>query len=86
MIFSELPTPCLLLDKDKLMANILRMQAQADDLGVQLRPHLKTMKSARAAQVLIASGACGIESPRVFRRLAFVSHADSRMHDSCRLR
>ena len=60
MIFSELPTPCLLLDKDKLMANIQRMQTSADELGVQLRPHLKTMKSARAAQALINSGASGI--------------------------
>jgi D-serine deaminase-like pyridoxal phosphate-dependent protein len=60
MNFSELPTPTLLLEKAKLMANIARMQASADRLGVQLRPHLKTMKAARAAEALMASGAKGI--------------------------
>jgi D-serine deaminase-like pyridoxal phosphate-dependent protein len=60
MIFTELSTPTLLLEKEKLIANISRMQASADRLGVQLRPHLKTMKAARAAELLIASGASGI--------------------------
>jgi len=55
MIFSELSTPALLLDKEKLMANIARMQASADRLGVRLRPHLKTLKAARAAEALIAT-------------------------------
>ena len=74
MIFSELPTPCLLLDKDKLMANILRMQARADDLGVRLRPHLKTLKSARAAQALIASGASGITVSTLKEAGYFLDH------------
>ena len=60
MKFHELSTPALLLDKEKLMANIARMQANADRLGVQLRPHLKTMKAAKAAEALMASGASGI--------------------------
>ena len=42
------------------MANIARMQVRADHLGVRLRPHLKTLKSARAAEALTASGAIGI--------------------------
>ena len=60
MNLTALPTPTLLLDKQKLMANIARMQASADRLGVKLRPHLKTLKSAQAAEALIAAGASGI--------------------------
>ena len=43
-----------------MMANIARMQTCADRLGVKLRPHLKTLKSAQAAEALIAAGASGI--------------------------
>jgi D-serine deaminase-like pyridoxal phosphate-dependent protein len=60
MNLSALSTPTLLLDKQKMMANIARMQASADRLGVKLRPHLKTLKSAQAAEALIAAGASGI--------------------------
>ena len=55
MNFPELPTPTLLLDKEKLLANIARMQASADRLGVQLRPHLKTLKAAKAVAALKAT-------------------------------
>ena len=60
MILYELPTPVLLLDEHRFNANIVRMQASADRLGVNLRPHLKTLKSATAAKALIAAGARGI--------------------------
>jgi len=74
MIFSELSTPALLLEKEKLMANIARMQASADRLGVQLRPHLKTLKSARAAEALIASGARGITVSTLKEARYFLEH------------
>jgi D-serine deaminase-like pyridoxal phosphate-dependent protein len=74
MIFTELPTPTLLLEKEKLMANIARMQASADRLGVQLRPHLKTMKAARAAELLIASGANGITVSTLKEAGYFLEH------------
>ncbi len=60
MTFPDLSTPTLLLEKEKLMVNIARMQANADRLGVQLRPHLKTLKAAKAAEALMAAGARGI--------------------------
>jgi len=74
MIFSELPTPTLLLEKEKLMANIARMQASADRLGVRLRPHLKTLKAARAAEALIASGASGITVSTLKEASYFLKH------------
>ncbi|WP_026375419.1 alanine racemase [Aestuariibacter salexigens] len=45
----QLPTPTLLLDKQKLHNNIAVMQQQASKLGVTLRPHLKTAKSVQVA-------------------------------------
>lgn len=60
MPLSSLATPCLILDHGKHAANIARAQATANRLGVNLRPHLKTMKSAKAAHGLITAGAKGI--------------------------
>jgi D-serine deaminase-like pyridoxal phosphate-dependent protein len=74
MIFSELDTPALLLEKTKLMANITRMQGRADGLGVQLRPHLKTLKAAKAAEVLMASGARGITVSTLKEASYFLEH------------
>ena len=74
MIFAGLPTPTLLLEKEKLMANIARMQASADRLGVRLRPHLKTMKAARAAEALMASGATGITVSTLKEASYFLEH------------
>jgi D-serine deaminase-like pyridoxal phosphate-dependent protein len=74
MIFSELSTPTLLLDKEKLAANIARMQTNADRLGVQLRPHLKTLKSPKAAEALIAAGAKGITVSTLKEANYFLDH------------
>lgn len=44
--FSQLPTPQLILEEEKLRRNVSRMRDKADNTGVQLRPHAKTAKSA----------------------------------------
>jgi D-serine deaminase-like pyridoxal phosphate-dependent protein len=41
---SELPTPCLILDKSRLETNAAFMRERANTLGVSLRPHMKTSK------------------------------------------
>ena len=74
MVFTELSTPTLLLEKEKLIANIARMQVSADRLGVQLRPHLKTMKAARVAELLVASGASGITVSTLKEADYFLEH------------
>jgi D-serine deaminase-like pyridoxal phosphate-dependent protein len=74
MNISELPTPTLLLDRRRLAANIARMQASADRLGVALRPHLKTLKSAVAAEALIAAGARGITVSTLKEASYFLDH------------
>jgi D-serine deaminase-like pyridoxal phosphate-dependent protein len=44
MQLADLETPALLLDREKLVANIERMRAHLAALGVALRPHVKTAK------------------------------------------
>jgi len=45
----DLSTPCLLLRRQVLAANCARMATRMDGLGVALRPHMKTAKSAAVA-------------------------------------
>jgi D-serine deaminase-like pyridoxal phosphate-dependent protein len=53
-------TPVLLLDLDRLDANIERMAAFARQNGFGLRPHAKTHKSADIARLQMKAGAVGI--------------------------
>lgn len=51
MNINDLYTPCLILDKAKLEHNITRMNNHIADLGVTLRPHVKTAKSIPVAKL-----------------------------------
>ena len=57
---TSLPTPSLLLDPARLEANAARMAARASDLGVRLRPHLKTSKCADVARIATSGQFGGI--------------------------
>lgn len=50
MRLDELDTPALVLDRNRLEANLARMSRRARELGIDLRPHLKTAKSAAIAR------------------------------------
>lgn len=76
MRLSDLPTPALLLDQDRLEANLTRMAARAAALGVALRPHVKTHKCLEIGERQRALGARGItvstlEEARVFAEHGF---------------
>ncbi len=60
MHLQQLDTPALLIDLDRLEANIARMAALAKSHGVNLRPHTKTHKCPEIAKMQIAAGASGI--------------------------
>ena len=62
----DLPTPALVLDRPKLEANAARMRARVEQLGVTLRPHVKTSKSIDVLRVL----AGGAELPITVSTLA----------------
>ncbi len=53
---SVLPTPCLLVDESRMKRNIDRLSRHAANLGVPLRPHLKTTKSIEAARYVLMNG------------------------------
>ncbi|MEO0436192.1 MAG: alanine racemase [Pseudomonadota bacterium] len=55
---TELTTPALLLDRDKLRANARRLANHISRLGGTLRPHMKTLKSIDAATDIFAAGSC----------------------------
>lgn len=72
----ELPTPALLLDLDRLDANLAAMAARATALGVALRPHVKTHKSIEVARRQRDLGARGLtvstlEEARAFAGAGF---------------
>lgn len=56
MLIRDLPTPHLVLDRRKLERNLARMRARAAALGVRLRPHGKTAKSAEVVHRAIGDG------------------------------
>ena len=48
----DLPTPALILDRARLEANAARMRERVAQLGVTLRPHVKTSKSIDVLRIL----------------------------------
>ena len=56
----RLNTPSLIVDLDRLEANIARMAEICASAGVGLRPHAKTHKSVEIARRQLAAGAVGI--------------------------
>jgi D-serine deaminase-like pyridoxal phosphate-dependent protein len=57
---NELPTPAVLIEQPRVLANIDRMQEAADRRGIRMRPHTKTHKSPLVARWQIDRGAIGI--------------------------
>jgi D-serine deaminase-like pyridoxal phosphate-dependent protein len=65
MHIHDLETPSILLDLDTIHANIARMQAHCDALGLRFRPHIKTHKMPLIARMQIDAGAVGIACQKV---------------------
>lgn len=73
--FDDKPrTPCLLLDVDRMTRNIQMMEGRAANLGVPLRPHVKTSKSAEVAQRLVGPEARGITVSTLAEANHFLEH------------
>ena len=70
----EIPTPALLLDLDVLEANLSRMAKHADDLGVKLRPHIKTHKCVEVAELQRQHGCSGITVSTLYEAGAFADN------------
>ncbi|WP_019424066.1 alanine racemase [Paenibacillus sp. OSY-SE] len=67
-------TPFLLIDLERTERNISAMAQAAAQNGVQLRPHLKTHKMPRIAQMQLHHGASGITAAKVSEAEIMVEH------------
>ena len=65
MHYSEIDTPALLIDRERVRENIEEMQDFADRNGVALRPHTKTHKMSALAGWQVEAGAQGITVAKV---------------------
>jgi D-serine deaminase-like pyridoxal phosphate-dependent protein len=65
MMKDDLATPALVVDKDVLSGNIVRMSEIAKSADVKLRPHIKTHKTPAIAKMQLESGAVGITCAKV---------------------
>ncbi|MEW6051703.1 MAG: alanine racemase [Candidatus Zixiibacteriota bacterium] len=70
----DLDTPCLLIDRVIMEANLARMQATADSHHVRLRPHIKTHKSPRLAHQQLQIGAVGIAVAKLAEAELMAAH------------
>jgi len=71
--WTELDTPALLVDLDRLERNIERMAALARAHAVALRPHVKTHKSTAIARMQIDAGAVGLTAAKLERAIALAA-------------
>ena len=58
-LISSLDTPSMIVDLDLMEANISKLMSQLLPTGINIRPHLKTTKSAILAKRLVSAGAKG---------------------------
>lgn len=58
-LLEALDTPAMIVDLTLMEENIARLMARFHELGVHVRPHLKTVKSPDLARILLAAGATG---------------------------
>ena len=70
----DLPTPALLLDLDVLDANLRWMADRAGELGVALRPHIKTHKCIEIGRRQRELGARGVTVSTLAEAAAFAGH------------
>jgi D-serine deaminase-like pyridoxal phosphate-dependent protein len=61
----DLDTPALVIDLDRVEANITEMAQRSRAAGVRLRPHTKTHKMPEIARMQIDAGASGITCAKV---------------------
>lgn len=74
MQLANLPTPALVLDLDRVERNLAGMAARCRDLGVALRPHLKTHKCVELADRQRALGATGVTVSTLAEAAIFADH------------
>lgn len=62
---SELDTPCLIIEKEALHYNLNLMRSHGLENGINIRPHCKTHKCSKLAQLQLDYGAIGISAAKI---------------------
>jgi D-serine deaminase-like pyridoxal phosphate-dependent protein len=70
---SDVDTPALLIDLDRLEANIHRYAGIANRARVRLRPHIKTHKTLEIAAMQLCAGAGGITAAKLSEAAVFAA-------------
>jgi D-serine deaminase-like pyridoxal phosphate-dependent protein len=70
----DLDTPAVIVDLDKMEANLRRAQAYADAHGLRLRPHIKTHKIPELAKRQVELGAVGITCQKLGEAEVMADH------------
>lgn len=63
--FESLPTPSVLVNQTRVLANISSMQAACSAQGIELRPHIKTHKMVAVAKEQLKAGAAGLTCAKI---------------------
>ena len=74
MRLADLETPCLVLDRRILQANIAAMAGTLRRHGVPLRPHMKTAKSIEVARLALQEQPGGVTVSTLAEAAYFASH------------
>jgi D-serine deaminase-like pyridoxal phosphate-dependent protein len=74
MRLADLPTPCLVLDRNILERNIRVMASQLRKLNVPLRPHMKTAKNIDVARMVLQGQPGGITVSTLAEAEYFLGH------------
>lgn len=74
MRLSDLQTPALILDRNKLVSNIEAMTRHIASKGIRLRPHLKTCKSIDVARLALKDNFGGVTVATLNEAEYFAGH------------
>lgn len=71
---SDIETPCVIVDRDRLQDNIQSIQGIANTHKINLRPHIKTHKCPEIAKMQIKEGAVGITASKTGEAVVFMEN------------
>ncbi|MBV9932449.1 MAG: alanine racemase [Alphaproteobacteria bacterium] len=74
MLLADLETPALVLDRPRVLHNLARMRDRLAALGVPLRPHVKTAKSADLVRLAVDGQPGGITVSTLKEAEHFLAH------------
>ena len=72
-LIQDIDTPAIVVDLNIVKENINTYQKYCDDIGIKLRPHIKTHKIPGLAKLQIRAGAIGVTAQKISEAEAIIS-------------